>query len=354
MLVSMNSKQAGRAGRHLSVAQPSYVLTIVVTYKSAMTFRHLLPALQEWLASDTVNRLVVLDNSGDAQLVEYAAEELSNHADRAISMVNKFNSGFALGVNTGYSLAVAKWGTPRVVVLLNPDVATSSATIAGVVSLLEVTGVGVAAPKLVTGKGVVERGSMRRRWNMRRLIADTMGTPDAAALMLTRRRNIEPQANAALIDVDITSGAFMAIAGEVFGKGLDTRMPMYLEDQEICHRARVNGYRVVVDQRLAAEHVGGASRKKNDDSQRWLRIAELALAPSISMADWSGSESILRGRLAVLIGGILRLTAASCAFSASALRRGSRGWAVEQIRLSLWLIQWALRPSSIESDRGLT
>ena len=353
MPVDSNSEKLGRTGQATRERHQSHTVAIVVTYKSTTTFPLLLPAVREWLASDLMNRLVVLDNSDDIDLVDYAREQLSEHADRSICSANHFNSGFALGVNTGYSLAMAKWGRPKAVVLLNPDIATSSSTIAHVVSDLGTRGVGVAAPKLMTEEGFVERGSMRRRWNMRRLIAETMGIPTAAKFMLSRRRAVEPRADATLIDVDITSGAFMAIAGEVFGNGLDTRMPMYLEDQEICHRAIMKGYRVVVDQRLTAEHVGGVSRKRNSDSQRWLRVAELALAPSISLSDWSDSNSIRRGRLAVLIGGLIRLAVAAFAFGASIVGGRDRGWAAEQVRLSSWLIHWALRPSTVERDRGL-
>jgi N-acetylglucosaminyl-diphospho-decaprenol L-rhamnosyltransferase len=353
MPVDSTSEKVDRSGQETRERRQSYILAIVVTYKSTTTFTLLLPAVREWLAGDLTNRLVVFDNSDDMDLVKYAREQLSEHADRSICSANYFNSGFALGVNTGYSLAMAKWGRPKAVVLLNPDIATSSSTIAHVVSDLGTRGVGVAAPKLITEEGFVDHGSMRRRWNMRRLIADTMGIPAGAIFLLTRRRAVEPRANATLIDVDITSGAFMAIAGEVFGDGLDTRMPMYLEDQEICHRAIVKGYRVVVDQRLTAEHVGGVSRKRNSDSQRWLRVAELALAPSISLADWSDSNSIWRGRLAVLIGGLIRLAMASLAFGASMVGGRDRGWAAEQARLSSWLIHWALVPSTVERDRGL-
>ena len=92
--------------------------------------------------------------------------------------------------------------------------------------------------------------------------------------------------------------------------GLDTRLPMYLEDQEICHRARTLGYRVVVCRTVQARHVGGASRKSHTGMARQLRMMELAAAPCMSLMDETGHR-LRQLRVLVVAAGLVRVGVAA-------------------------------------------
>ena len=131
--------------------------------------------------------------------------------------------------------------------------------------------------------------------------------------------------------------------------GLDTRLPMYLEDQEICHRARTLGYRVVVCRTVQARHVGGASRKSHTGMARQLRMMELAAAPCMSLMDETGHR-LRQLRVLVVAAGLVRVgVAAATAVTAGVVSRRRRGWSAEQIRLGSWFVSWGLRTRDVRS-----
>lgn len=243
---------------------PDLQFAVIVTFRSADVVEALALAMNGWLTENPNTRLVVLDNSDSQQTIDNVHSITRTNAARVIAVVNGSNTGFAPAVNVAVEMARERWGQPATVVLVNPDVLTDAATLNQVPRLLDDPTIGIAAPLLLDADGRdTDRGVARRFWNRRLLFAEVLGVPEIATVLASRSRNISVQPGDGLIDVDITSGAFMAIRAEVFGNGLDVRLPMYLEDQEICHRAARRGLRVVVARHVVARHVGAASRRSN-------------------------------------------------------------------------------------------
>jgi N-acetylglucosaminyl-diphospho-decaprenol L-rhamnosyltransferase len=319
-------------------------LVVVITYRSGAAVVDLAATISGWLIGGSDRAAVFLDNSDDHECVATARAAVDpSVSDRFLAEVAPCNLGFSFGVNHAVELGRARWGEPQVVLLHNPDVATSAQVLDRVVALTDEPGIGVAAPTLLAPDGTVDRGSARRVWNKRRLFATLVGLPALPGLLGTPRRSISVD-GAGVHDVDFTSGAYMAIRKEVFGKGLDTRLPMYLEDQEICHRSHALGYRVVVSGDLSAEHVGGVSRKSNTAQRRELRLMELVVAPCLSLMDTSGvGERPLK--LLVAAGGLVR---GALAVPASFGQRRERAtWLRDQLTLSAWFVRWAVTPGPI-------
>ena len=295
--------------------------------------------ISRWLSGGSDRAAVVLDNSDDREcMVSMRAAVDPSVRDRFLAQVAPGNLGFSFGVNYAVRIGGARWGTPQIVLLHNPDVVTSPQVLEQVVTLAGQPGIGIAAPTLRAPDGTIDRGSARRAWNKRRLFANLVGFPRLSKLLCTPPRSIDIDSGG-LYDVTFTSGAYMAIRQEVLGEGLDTRLPMYLEDQEICDRARKLGHRVVVSGDLSAEHIGGVSRKANTVQLRELRLMELVVAPCLSLMDTSeASEKSLRLLVAVaaLIRGALAVPA-----SLAQPGDGRTSWLLDQLTLSGWFIKWA-------------
>lgn len=322
-------------------------IVVVVAYNAADLVRAQARTLRAWLAADDAARVVVLDNSGAHETMAAVAEELSAAPGRFIARVSEGNTGFAPTVNEAVRLAEEEWGPAEAVCLLNPDVTTDAATITGVFARLDDPVVGIAAPLLLDADGRPDRGSLRRNWNLRRLFSEVVGSPGLTRALGSAPRSIPipPDVTTAgrRVSVDITSGAFMVVRRRLFGAGMDTRLPMYLEDQEICHRARRHGFAVQVDTSLIARHEGGVSRKSHTEKTRALREMELATAPALSWSDVTGRDA-RSARVVIGFAATLRTLVALAVLAASPRHRD---WASSQARLGAWLVGWSTRPRAL-------
>ncbi|TQJ29570.1 glycosyltransferase family 2 protein [Microbacterium sp. SLBN-146] len=317
-------------------------LIVVVAFNVTDLIRAQSETLRDWLLADESAHLVVLDNSASEETIAIVRDVTTDVSARVIAEVADHNAGFSPAVNDAVTRAEAAWGALESVALLNPDVTTDAATIAAVFAGLDDPRVGISAPLLVDEAGAADRGSLRRAWNRRRLFAEVVGAPGLARVLGSPARSIRAS-RAGRIDVDFTSGAYMAIRREVVGEGLDTRLPMYLEDQEICHRARRAGLAVRVDTRLRALHTGGHSRKSHTAMARQLRQMELATAPAMSWLDHTGSPA-WQVRAVIGLAAAARMAIAGAAVAASVIVPSRREWAHDQWVLGGWLLTWATDP----------
>jgi len=175
------------------------------------------------------------------------------------------------------------------------------------------------------------------------LFVEIGGAPRAARLLGTQARSLPVVAGTGCQVSDMTSGAFMVIRADVFGAGLDDALPMYLEDQEVCIRARQMHQQVLVNTDVTIVHRGAESRLSAVAGQRDLRLMELAAAP-VAALQLSGSGSLTSARFAIASGAIVRLVAATLAYLLAMLSRRRRDWARSQIQLARWLLDWAANP----------
>ncbi len=159
----------------------------------------------------------------------------------------------------------------------------------------------------------------------------------------------------------MVSGALMCIDSGLFGAGLNTLLPMYLEDQEICMRSLAEGHLIMLyPPDLVAVHAGGVSRKSLTDHDRALRIMELVEAPPVQCMARLQGYSALSLRLTVFLGGISRIVAAfflAASFKVFLLRRGGSNqvaWMLEQQRLGLWFALWAIKGAIHDEEVSLS
>lgn len=339
----------GRYGKDVSScdADTSKALLIIVTYNSHDALSDLVGSIGDFERDNPRNHVVVVENSSDYGVRDNI--EANCRSDRIHVQVASRNDGFSPGVNLGYRLAKELWGDFNRVILLNPDVVSAGNVVcelANRAAQYSGSNVGVLGVVLREPGGGIDRGCARRVWNRRRFFSTLVGYDGLVRFLHTAPRNLtQAEIDNDQSDLAMVSGALMCIDSDLLEGGLDTILPMYLEDQEICMRSLSRGRSVHLYSDLEAVHVGGVSRKSFADTNRALRIMELVEAPVQCMTRLQGYATFTL-RLTVLLGGILRFLAAPPVAAAKTVLKKTKFrhevlWILDQQRLAIWFIRWA-------------
>lgn len=166
---------------------------------------------------------------------------------------NPVNAGFSPANNQGLALATAPWS-----ILLNPDTVLHPGVIARWLREHKTAGAAVSGPRLLNPDGSFQRSAWKvpgawaavaELFNLHHVLG-TGGYP------LSRyRTDLEP---------GFVSGAAMLFRRELMDSvgGLDPEM-FWMEDVDLCVRARNAGGKVVYLPGPAITHIGGQSSKKD-------------------------------------------------------------------------------------------
>ncbi|MEP9415088.1 glycosyltransferase family 2 protein [Gordonia sp. VNQ95] len=330
-------------------------LIVIVTYNSEPNLPTILETIEGWVSVEHRRCAVVLDNSS-SMVIRSGIERLSSadhHLGTVMYIANPNNEGFSYGVNIAVNRAESCWSRFGRIVLINPDVSAEPGVVLELARRVQASNdIGVAGAFLRTGEGRQDNGCARRKWNRRRLFADVSGARALVRVLGTDSRNIEAEVEET--DVDIVSGALMCIRRDIFAEGLDTRLPMYLEDQEICLRSKRAGRRVVSFSDISAIHGGGESRVSARDRARPLRCLELAEAPTMIMRDWDGysvvsikaviaTAALVRASLAVPLFGVM--------VAQSRRLRDPLAYLAYNLHLTVWLVRWSIFADPMREER---
>ena len=335
-------------------------LLIIVTYNSYDLLPEISGSIRSFETDNPGNFAVVIENSGDHRVAEYI--DANTGSDRILVQVSRTNDGFSHAVNAAYSLAQERWGSFDFVVLLNPDVLSAGRTISELVNRAwhsSAAEYGIWSAPLRNERGEFDKGCARREWNLRRLFSDLLGYPPLAKLLLTPSRHLsQREIENDQSELAMVSGALMCIRSEVFADGLDTHLPMYLEDQEICLRNLKNGFKIRLYPDLETIHIGGVSRKSSPNVQRALKIMENVEASVQCMCRVQG-YSLTRVRPVVFCGGLARLALAPIVAGFEMLFRKRNisdelGWLTDQLKLGYWSAWWAVRGKFHEHEISLS
>jgi GT2 family glycosyltransferase len=269
---------------------PISASAITVAYRSGESLLRLLDSLD---GQDGLGEVIVVDNGGGGAEVDEARGRAGVRVADAGG-----NIGFAAGSNLG-----AREAQGEVLVFLNPDTVVSPGAIAQLARTLEDESIGIAMARLrlldepeklnasgvdvhVTGIG----------W------AAHYGEPADSV------RQLE--------DVPSASASAMAIRADTFRElgGFAEELFMYLEDLELGWRARLAGYRVVVDPQADVLHEYDFGRNPRKSyflernrlafvlsaySGRQLALlSPVLLATELGMVGLSAKEHWLRDKLA--------------------------------------------------------
>ena len=271
---------------------------VIVTYRPGATFARCLESL-----AGEVDEVIVVDNAGDQ--VEGAG------IDRLVTPGE--NLGFAAGSNLG-----ANEATGDVLVFLNPDTVVAPGALRQLARSLESSDVGIAMARLRLLDEPEKLNSAGVQVHVTGIgWAGGFGEPADSITELK--------------EVPAPSGTAMAMRAETFRElgGFAEELFMYLEDLELGWRARIAGYRVVVDPEadVLHEYEFGRNPRKNYLLERNRLVFVLSA--------YSGRQLVLLGPL---------LAATELAMTALAIKEGWLG-----DKLSGW--RWLARNARVVGRR---
>lgn len=190
----------------------------------------------------SVDEVVVVDQGGAA------AEALRVALPDAEVVATARNLGFAGGANAGLGVALER-GAERVL-LLNSDAALAPDALGHLETALAEPGVGVVGPAVLEADG-------------RRVESLGLGLAPRTGRLRERGRGLPAAALAgrAPRDVDAVSGCALLLRREVAAAtgGFDERYFLYVEDVDLCRRARRAGFRTRVVPAARVRHDGSRS-----------------------------------------------------------------------------------------------
>lgn len=215
------------------------VFVIVLNYNGRKYLKDCLSSL----VSQTYENysVIVCDNASTDDSIEYVKRDFPS----TIIIQNKENLGFAKGNNVAIKFAL-KQGADYVF-LLNNDTISEKDLIEKLIKAARASNkIGIVGPKILD----IGNTSLVHEIG---LTCDIFGFPIAV--------REEESGEQTISEVFYVSGCAMLIKQEVLNKvGLfDEEYFMFAEDLDLCWRAQLTGYLVLVDRTARMYHVGGGS-----------------------------------------------------------------------------------------------
>jgi N-acetylglucosaminyl-diphospho-decaprenol L-rhamnosyltransferase len=244
---------------------------VVLTHASARTLPSCIDALRPQVA-EVGGQLLVVDNASPDDTVAVAAR----------LGVDVVATGGNLGFARGCNLA-AESADGEVLILVNPDAVPDPGCLGALLSAVrDDPGAGPIGGRARFADGTYDPRCVLGRPCLR----GALGFATGLSTLLPRRRLTAPEdgppwlpADGGLIDVEVVSGALMAVPmglWRVLG-GFDERYFLYGEDVDLCLRAQALGWQPVVATRAGYSHVGGASSSTSRARDVWLHRGKAEL-----------------------------------------------------------------------------
>ncbi len=226
---------------------------LILTYNSSNYVVRLLSSIFEILHEEIVKdeiEIIVFDNASVDNTVEIVERYKGDGKKNIILHVSKENKGYAAGINNA-----AKYAHGELLVIINPDSELVSFNLQEIVSeFSDDKKLGIAGLKMVDFEGNNEK-TAGEFFNPLSFLVFSLGLEKYMALRYS------PQNKK---NVDFVSGGFVIFRKEVFEKlgGYDEDYFMYVEDMDICYRAKKEGYKVFFLPNAVTRHKGQGSSNR--------------------------------------------------------------------------------------------
>ena len=215
---------------------------IILTFNSSRFISDLLKSLQQFQKD---SEIIVVDNASSDNTVASAKK-----FDWVRVVETGQNLGFAKGINFG-----AKKATGEYLLFINPDTEFKSGSLSDLKSIFENNEkIGIVGGKLVDKDGQVEK-SAGKFFNLLNTFFIILGLDEAFGSRFSPNK---------FSRVDFVSGGFMIVRSDLFKKlnGFDENFFMYLEDMELCFRAKKIGFETYFAPSVVVTHAGQGSSSR--------------------------------------------------------------------------------------------
>ena len=222
------------------------LIIVIVSYRARAYLKGCLLSLMENPPKIGYQVMVVDNASGNG-----TGSLVKSDFPQVLLREEDVNLGFAKGCNR-----VLQLPPPEYILFLNPDVIIEKGAIDLMVSLLEKREeIGIVGGGVWGFEGRLQ--PTYRQFPTYRNLFSTKRNP------LGRLLGKGPQPQEEEKEVDSVAGTFMMIRGELFHRlnGFDERFFMYVEDVDLCYRARRAGVKVFYLPQARIRHLWGGSTR---------------------------------------------------------------------------------------------
>ena len=245
------------------------VLVVIVNYKSSGMAVDCLASLEGELAALPGARVGLVENaSGEGGELAGALDD-RGWRDWVELIEAERNGGFAAGNNRAIVPAMTREGSPRYVLLLNPDTYIRPGAVKELLAFMDANpGVGIAGSRLEDPDGSPQRSAFRFPTVLGELEG---GLRLGAASKVLRRWIVAPPVPEGdqPRPTDWVAGASMIVRSEVFEAvgPMDEAYFMYFEEVDFCRRALDAGWPCWYVPRSRVVHLVGQSSGVTDPSR---------------------------------------------------------------------------------------
>lgn len=305
--------------------RPLKLAVIIVSYNSSRVLERCLLALESTIRVAAAERrlsvdTVVVDNGSVVRPDE-----------RTLTGARLLHAGGNLGFARAVNVALQTTADADYVLLLNPDTAMEEYALSRLLATAERRQAALVGPMLI-GADNRPNGYSERAFH-------SLGA-EAARQLLGRAPHEHASARALQTgEARCLTGACLLARGDFLRKvgGLDTALPMYLEDVELCASAHRHAMPVVLDaQALCRHELGGSSEGDNFATDVTLHL--LLLAARVEFVRRRSQTRAAAMRLLMFIGAVVRLSVASGRRDGVGIRKHARvaAWAITSGRQPAW------------------
>lgn len=235
-----------------TMSEAPVVTAIVVSHDSG---DYLADCVADLLAQELSIQVVVVDNASQDGSVDRLPESVLRELIR-----NSRNVGFGVACNQGAAKARASK-----LLFVNPDCRLPAGSVARLCHYLDtVPQLGILGADLLNPDGTAQPAARRRTPLPLRAIREALGLRTEATGPLDDN-------GTALLDVEATSGALMAMRRDVFERlhGFDPGYVLHCEDLDLCRRVLDAGYRIAVATDVSITHFKGTSSRRRPMWVEW-------------------------------------------------------------------------------------
>jgi len=226
---------------------------IIVSYNTEVLLKQCLDSLFKSLKGEAIeSEIIVVDNASSDKTVEMLKESFP-----AIKIINnQINLGFAKANNQGISIAEGKF-----ILLLNSDTLIVGKAITKMIAFIQHnSSIGIIGPKLYLDQEKTYHPSIKKFTTPYNILISFLPLGSLIRRfynkLLLRQNRIR--------EVDWLYGAALLIRRSLFERIglLDENFFMYSEDEDLCYRANLNGYKIFYFPKAEIIHLKGKSSKR--------------------------------------------------------------------------------------------
>lgn len=219
------------------------VSIIILSYNTKEYLSSCLQSIYKYV-SHTPYEVIVIDNDSS----DRSAEMIEKDFKKVRLTKSKENLGFAKGANLG-----AKQAKGEYLLFLNSDTTFINDAIQLLYRSIQIHKGGIVGGRMLNLDGTTQR-SFGNFYDLLHVAQMLFGGDSAELLHVPKTQS----------RVDWVSGGFMLIRKDVFDKlkGFDENFFMYIEDMELCFRARKFGYKTYYCPEAIIKHIGHGSSNR--------------------------------------------------------------------------------------------